>query len=239
MDKADYLIPADAILNTLKIKYKYYNSDNILEWDFKGKKVSVKLGEDGLWMGKNKLRMSTEATAGKNHILASFDLFTFFDEFTLGKEASNGTVFVNYYPEYEKKLSNIKTLSQIKGNTVISDIFNREIIWSQQAGNSYIDSVEPLYINSVEPSYDGLKYLLKSGEKVYLLTAKNPSKPIKLAINPFAHWSADSKYLYWIDSGNKMSYIYDIENDYIQKIGDYYLKINPENDLNLINPEIT
>jgi hypothetical protein len=225
--KDDYLIPTDVILDTLKIKYNYYDSDNILEWDYKGKKVSIKLGEDGLWIGKNKLSIGTPVIAGKNHILASIDLFTYFDGYTIDKTAGNNTVFVNYYPEYEKKLSNIKALSQINGKTMISDIFNKTIIWGQQTGDSYIDSVEP--------SYDGLKYLLKSGQKVYLLTAKKPTKPIKLAINPLAHWSADSKYLYWIDSGNKMSYLYDIENDYIQKIGDYYLKINPENDLNLIN----
>lgn len=225
--KDNYLVPLDLILHNQGSKFKYYDSDNILEWVLKGKKNSVKLGEDGFWMGKNKVNLGTTVTAGKNHILIPIDLFTNLDGYTLNKTAGDNTVFLNYYSDYVKKFGNIKVLSQNNENLIITDLLGKKTIWSPKAGISLE--------GAVEPSYDGSKYLLKFGEHVYLLNAKNSSKPYKIAINPSAHWSVDSKFLYWIDAGNKMSYLYDIDNDVIRKLGDYYLKINADNSSNIIN----
>lgn len=159
--------------------------------------------------------------------MTSLELFKYLDGYSYDKTNDNAFMLLNSFPDYQKELKSVKVLTQMNGNTLISDVLGKKASWNSEIGHSSNDLIEK--------SYDGLKSLIKSGDKVYLLTAKNPLKPVKLDVDPSAHWAVNNKYLYWTKSDEKMFYIYNTENMTYRKIDENNLKNNAVNGLNEVS----
>lgn len=201
-EKGKFLLPVEAILNKVKIPYQYYASDRILEWSSKEKKIKLHLGEDGFWLGKNKVSLGQQVLTGKNHILASLDLFDFLHGFTSHQVSGFQGLFLDYNPEYSKELTTYSCLSKDMREIKIMDLLGQKVLWQKEMVNNL-----PF---SVEPSYGGLKFLIKSGKEVYLFQPGVSAIPVRIPVDPKAQWSGNGRLLLWTEPQEDISYIYDV-----------------------------
>jgi hypothetical protein len=174
------------------------------------------LGKYFVIYGGQERILSSIPVAAKNHILVPVEYFDTFEGFKYTRPKDKETEFLNYWPELKPgKLTKSRVLSIKDGFADISDVL----------GNSVWDSKNNIgRVEKIEISPDGTKYIIVSESKVYLMNNEKGAVPYPITVSDSATWSADSEFLYWIDDIKKTSFIYDIENEEVKELGDYYFK---------------
>jgi hypothetical protein len=163
----------------------------------------------------------------KQHVFVPVDLLAAVPGFKTYEYDDDSIAFVNYYTDYEKGIeSKIQVLRQDGGLARVSDIFNKKELWDRKGSFS---QKEKFYVSS-----KGSTSIVKSDDKIYIVSRGKKVNPYIVNINPNATLSVDGRYLYWVDTNLNTSYVYDIENDYVKKLGNYFSRIiqgDPDGDL--------
>jgi len=99
-EKTGLYLPLEWILENTGVRYRIYNSDDILEAHVNGKKLLVKYGEGVIYYDGKAIRSKGVPVILGNHVLVPAELFTRIEGFYLENPVRNGTVFLNYHPGY-------------------------------------------------------------------------------------------------------------------------------------------
>ncbi|MDP4094938.1 MAG: stalk domain-containing protein [Bacillota bacterium] len=221
IDKNEFMVPMDAILDKLGIKFSYYSSDDVLETSFNGKKLTLKMYSDTLSYGGKDIKLSMSPVASNGHVFVPVSLFSGLEGFKAYEFEDNKTAFLNYYKGIDPKTDGqLKFFRLVNGTAQISDISGLIQFWNRK-GTENKD--EKYYFSG-----SGNTAILKSGSKIYIVYSGGKIDTYKVSIDPNATLSMDGKYLYWIDEQKNTSYIYDIADDYISKLGNYYFRIEQD-----------
>jgi len=221
-DQKEILLPIDKVFSQAGIRFQVFNSDDILEAEIGGKKLSVRLWEDKFTFGNNEIKLPFGVITEGESILVPFEMFGFIDGFGLDISKDTGNVFLNYYPYPDDKvLDNIKIMRMVGGRIRITDLEGRKSIWNNSE-NGVLSDV-------LIVSYDKSLSVIKSNERIYIAKSRYSDKPpYRVDADFSAVPSADGRYLYWVDFNEKVSYVYDVKNDWKRKLGDFYFRIRRE-----------
>ncbi len=227
--KNQYFVPFDVIMDLLGIKYSYFSSDDIFETVIDKKKLTIKLYKESFIYNGKEIMLSACPVPSKQHVFVPIDLLSAVPGFKTYEYGEDFIAFVNYYTDYENgNESKIQVLRQNGGFAQVSDIFNKKQFWDRKGSFS---QNEKFYVSS-----KGNTSIVKTDDKIYIVSRGKKVNPYLVNINPAATLSIDGRYLYWADMNQNTSYIYDIENDYVKKIGNYFSRIKTgDPDGNLIN----
>ncbi len=227
--KNQYFVPFDVIMDSLGIKYSYFSSDDIFETVIDKKKLTIKLYKESFIYNGKEIMLPACPVPSKQHVFVPIDLLAAVPGFKTYEYDDDTIAFVNYYTNYENGVeSKIKVLRQDGGYAQVSDILNKKQFWDRKGSFS---QNEKFYVSS-----KGNTSIVKSDDKVYIVSTGKKVSPYIVNINPNATLSVDGRYLYWVDMNQNNSYIYDIENDYVKSIGNYFSRINPEDaDKDILN----
>lgn len=217
------LVPMDVILKKAGKDFKYFNSDNMVKAWIGNKTVLIKPGQDNVIINGLKHNLYEASSVAKNHILVSEDMFSYLDGFSVEENLDMKALFINYYPAFDRNRYEKIRVLRLQDETVsISNIWEKKFFVLNS--KSYID------IDEFGFTQEDSSFIFKSADNLYLLDKNNREKPRILDVNPSAQYSADSRYLHWVDESKKISYVYDIEKGILKKIGDYYFRINEDNE---------
>ncbi len=214
-------VPIDFILQKIGVSFEYFSPDDTFQFEIGGQKAVFKLGSNEFTFGSSIFDMHCSPVAAKNSILVPIEAFSHIPGFETDIYGDSETAFINYYPDYMKKTENVRILRLVNGLGGIYDMEGNKLYWSDPGEREGIDTV------SRDP--EGIKYLLKAGESSYIIEAQGNEYPAPVNVSREAGWSADGKYLYWVDREKKLSYIYDIKTALTKKLGDYYFRIERDN----------
>ncbi|GEM_PF-4041698 len=201
-DKNGIFLPIDSILNKIGIKFKYYGSDDLMEFVMDGKKITLRLGISSFKIGKTSVDISSIPITEGNHLLVPLEILTYFKDFRAEINLEKASVFLNYYPTSNTKINSIKILRVVNGKTHITDMNGEIIYWTSK---NLSDSRELL-----TPSSKGEQFLLSSGEQLYIISANKYKTPVPITANLFSSWSADDKSLFWTNKAENTLFAYDI-----------------------------
>ncbi|RCX11249.1 hypothetical protein DFR58_12622 [Anaerobacterium chartisolvens] len=222
-------VPIDLILRKIGVGFEYFSPDDTFQFEIAGQKAVFKLGSNEFTFGDSIFDMHCSPVAAKNSILVPIEAFSHIPGFETDVYGESETAFINYYPDYMKKAENVRVLRLVNGLGGIYDMEGNELYWSAPGEREGIDSISR--------DAEGIKYLLKAGESSYIIESRGNGYPASVNVSPEAGWSADGKYLYWIDYEKKLSYIYDIKTALTKKLGDYYFRIERDNVQKSVQPE--
>ncbi len=222
-NRENVFVPFDTILDKLGVDYRYFEPDDALECRFNQQKMVVWMGQGSFRYGERTITLNTAPVAAKGHILVPLELLSGIDGFSMDYQEEAGRVFVNYYGDYKKGLDGYKLLKQVESQAFVTDITGRQLKWSNMTTDVNLPE-------SYEMSPTGSRCIIRTGEGVYMLKGGSGSISFLADIPPGASWSADGKYLYWIDRDKETSFLYDISADAVKELGDYYFRLKAEAD---------
>lgn len=219
LDRKYYFLAIDEILKKIGAKYNYFDSDDILQTSITGKKMILNLGNGKLMFGSNDIVLSKLPLVANNHILVPIDMLSNLDGFKTEGYLEKKVVFLNYFPGYMDKINErIKLLRFTSGIANISDISSKDFV--SDGKDSFVKE------GILEASNDKTVYLLKSGDKIYMISAVNGSFSVRnINADSSATLSEDGKYAYWVDYNKKTSFIYELGSGRTSEFGDYYFRI--------------
>ncbi|MCX8131241.1 MAG: hypothetical protein N3I35_14230 [Clostridia bacterium] len=216
-EKESFFIPMDLLLQKLGIGFRFFSSDDIFEFSIHNEKVKMILNKSEVEIDGRKVKLDSAVLTAKNHILVSTEIFDFLKGFSVDKYLSKNTVFINYFPDLKNGINGIRLLRTENETVEISDLLNEKQFWKSEGKNS--DNVR------IETSKENTGYTIKRDNKVYVFCPDGMKNPRLTDISQSAAWSADGKYLYWIDPVKGISYLYDVREGIMRKLGDYFLRM--------------
>ncbi|MCX7924059.1 MAG: stalk domain-containing protein [Clostridia bacterium] len=220
-ERKQTLVPMDAVLRRIGIRFNYYHPDDTLETEVNRKKLVVRLGRDFFTIDDGGISLPAAPIAAKNHIFVPVELFTYLDGFKRTLHEDKNTVFINYYSGSSPDIvANIKVLRLVNGIAGVSDITGTRLYWDRKGSFERYERFQH--------TDDKSGYILKSGDKVYIIKYDGKITPYPADVPASAQISADGKYLYWVDEDKETSFIYDIKNKTSKELGDYYFKIKAD-----------
>lgn len=211
------LIPLDMLLEKLGVESRYFAPDDILEFVLNNKKVTVRINQSEVVVGGQKIRLKAAVQAARNHILAPVELLENMDGFGVLTGSDKESLFVNYFPDVNKYAQKLRVMKTFNGIASISDFLQPSYFWRSRD--------EVVGDDRILPSYDESSYVIKALNKVFLISDGQKQKPREIEVDPSASWSADGKYLYWIDKSKGLSYSYTIATGMETELGDYYQRV--------------
>ena len=214
-EKGQFLVPIDFIFKKIGIPYHYFGSDDLLSADVKGKEMLIRLGQGSFSFDGKEIELKVCPVAAKGYILVPLDILSFI-------EGANGyaykdNTFVNYYMGFADKInSSVKFMKLVNGVGTIEDM-NGKNLWVRTEDSSGIDQF--MF------SPDNSKCILKTNDKLFMMSSGNEYKPFVIDAGLYSNFSKDGKYLYWVDEKQKTSFFTDIKTGEVRELGSYFLKI--------------
>lgn len=218
-DKMQFLVPFDLLLSQLRIPFRYYGTDDLLETELDGKKLLVKLGKSNFRMGKEVVLLPEAPMAAREHILVPLELLRAVGGFTADTCPERETVFVNYHPDEAVETDlKLKTFRLVEGRLEVTDLSGtRAYLKKSGVGKA---------TETVEFSEDQSVALWKTRDKVYVVRSKGSSvtrQEVKVA--PKARLSLDGRHLYWTDEEQECVFMYSIAARSTRKLGDDFYRV--------------
>ncbi|HHW49356.1 MAG TPA: hypothetical protein GXX14_12185 [Clostridiaceae bacterium] len=221
-DQKEIFLPIDKVFDEAGIEFQVFNSDDMLEAGIGSRKLLVRLWEDKFTLGNNEIKLPFGAITEGESILVPSDMFGYIDGFELDISKDTGDVFLNYYPYIDDKvLDSVKMVRIVGGRARLTDLTGKKSIWSNSENGAFDD----MLVTSGDKSLS----VIKSNERIYIAKSRYSDKlPYRVDAGFSAVPSADGRYLYWVDFDGKVSYVYDVKNDWKRKLGDFYFRIRDE-----------
>ena len=219
-EKNEFLLPLDQIFKYMGISYKYFAPDDTFEAEINGKRLVVRLGRDFFTYGESNIRLAVLPIAARDHILVPMELLSAIGGFKTSAYSDRTAVFINS-ANYsgDGPFSKIRVLRVENGRANISSPDRELFYWTNNT--EHTRDMYRVMEDAYEPSPDRSDYILKSGEKVYIIDGSGSGKVSQLDLPPSVSWSRDGRQLFWIRPDMGQCYLYDVSNSKVVAVKDY------------------